>query len=74
MFHYDVGTVYKSIRLRGLCFSNFYVISFIWAFASVLKVPKSFSKAYIIFLSKPYDKQNTDREKKDKFHLNVYNI
>ena len=74
MFHYDVGTVYKSIRLRGLCFSNFYVISFIWASASVLKVPKSFSKAYIIFLSKPYDKQNTDRKKKDKFHLNVYNI
>ena len=69
MFHYDVDSVYKHIRLCGLCFSNFYVISFIWASASILKVPKSFPKAYIIFLSKPNDKIQTKGGKKGPISL-----
>ena len=74
MFHYDVGSVYKSTRLYGLCFSNFYVISFIWASTSILKVLKSFHKAYIIFLSKPNDKQNTDQRKKKKGPISLTHV
>lgn len=70
MFHCDARSEQKSVRLCGVCVSNLYVLSYIWAPLINSENSKSFPKANVTFIPKP-EKQNTNQKPMDQFHLYI---